>query len=441
MYTRARPEDNILFGWHAADESRRQLLVLWNVYRHFVTYARLVGWQPGDAPAPEARPAMDRWILSRLAGLSSSVGERLADYDAVAATRVIETFIDDLSTWYLRLSRRRFSRNPDAADRAAAFATLRAALMGLSQVLAPILPFLADSMYENLAGQTAGSAAGDDSVHLTRWPTAELSGFRDERLESAMATARGAVDLARNLRSTAGLKVRQPLSRMWLALPGGDLPERDALLALIKAEVNVKAIELIGDESALVERRVKPLLPRIGKRLGPTVQAVLAAARAGEFEVGPDGSVTLAGVTLAPDEVEIQASPRPGTAVAHHDGLVVVIDTELTPDLVAEGDARDLQRAIQDLRREAGLELDDRIELWLDGVPDSLAPHLSEVADEVLAATTSTGQPQGDGFATDRLELGGAAVAIALRVASAAPGSGIGAAAPTGTGAGGPRGS
>jgi isoleucyl-tRNA synthetase len=228
---------------------------------------------------------------------------------------------------------------------------------------------------------------------------------------------------------------------MWLALPGGDLPERDALLGLIQAEVNVKAIELIGDESALVERRVKPLLPRIGKRLGPTVQAVLAAARAGEFEVGPDGSVTLAGVTLAPDEVEIQASPRPGTAVAHHDGLVVVIDTELTPDLVAEGDARDLQRAIQDLRREAGLELDDRIELWLDGVPDSLAQHLSDVADEVLAATTSTGQPRGDGFVTERVELGGSVVGIALRVAAAAPRTGIGAAAPSGTGAGGPHGS
>ena len=178
-----------------------------------------------------------------------------------------------------------------------------------------------------------------------------------------METARHAVELARTLRGTAGLKVRQPLARLWLALPGGDLPERDALLDLIREEVNVKSIELIGDESQLVERRVKPLLPKIGKKLGSAIPSVMAAARDGSAEIHPDGSVTLAGVTLTADEVEIQATPRPGTAVASDEGLVVVIDTELTPELVAEGDARELQRAIQELRKEAGLELDDRIDV------------------------------------------------------------------------------
>ena len=136
----------------------------------------------------------------------------------------------------------------------------------------------------------------------------------------------------------------------------------------IRDEVNVKSVELIGDESQLVERRVKPLLPKIGKKLGAAIPAVMAAAREGSAEIHPDGSVTLAGVTLAPDEVEILATPRPGTAVAHDEGLVVVIDTELTPELRAEGDARELQRAIQDLRKEAGLELDDRIDVWVDGL-------------------------------------------------------------------------
>ena len=135
-----------------------------------------------------------------------------------------------------------------------------------------------------------------------------------------MATTRRAVELVRTLRGQAGLKVRQPLARLWLALPGGELPEREALLELLADEVNVKSVELIGDESELVERRVKPLLPRIGKKLGAAIPAVMAAVRAGEFEIHPDGSVTLAGITLAPDEVEILASPRPGTAVAHDDG-------------------------------------------------------------------------------------------------------------------------
>jgi isoleucyl-tRNA synthetase len=172
---------------------------------------------------------------------------------------------------------------------------------------------------------------------------------------------------------------------MWLALPGGDLVDRDALLALVADEVNVKSVELIGDESSLVERRVKPLLPKIGKRLGPAIPAVMAAARDGRFEIRADGSVELGGATLAPDEVEILATPRPGTAVAHDEGLVVVIDTELTPELIAEGDARELQRAIQDLRREAGLALDARIEVWLDGLDGRLASLLPAVAAETLA--------------------------------------------------------
>ena len=155
-----------------------------------------------------------------------------------------------------------------------------------------------------------------------------------------MATARRAVDLARTLRGAANLRVRQPLARLWLALPGGDLHELDALVTLIADEVNVKAVELIGDESALVERRVKVLLPKVGKRLGARIPAVMAAAREGAVEIRADGSVALAGVVLAADEVEILATPRPGTAVAHDDGLVVVIDTELTPALRAEGDGR-----------------------------------------------------------------------------------------------------
>ena len=409
LFASARPEENIRFGWHAADEARRELLVLWNVYAFFVGYARLAGWTPASgAPLVAERPALDRWILSRVSALSAEVEGRLRDYDAEAASRQVSRFIDDLSTWYLRLSRRRMSRGA-GADRDAAFATLHAALVALSRVLAPTLPFLSDAMYTNLV--TTVDATAPDSVHLTRFPTAELADLRDASLEGSVATARRAVELVRTLRGQAGLKVRQPLRRLWLAIPqagrGDGRLEADGLLDLIAAEANVKGVEIIGDESELVDRRVKPLLPRIGKRLGPKIPQVMAAARAGEVEIHPDGSVSLAGERLAPDEVEVQASPRAGTAVAHDEGLVAVVDTTLTPELRAEGDARELQRAIQDLRKDADLELDDRIELWVAGLAPDVAAYLRSVAAETLADATHEGDGPADApRATVRLDAG-----------------------------------
>ena len=412
MFAKARPEENIPFGWHAADEARRELLILWNVYAFFVTYARLHDWVPGvRAPAPAERRALDRWVLSRAAGTAAEVEDRLRDVDAVGATRALSTFLDGLSTWYLRLSRRRFSRSDDTTDQAAAFATLHEALVATTRMLAPILPFLADSMYANLV--TTVDEAAPDSVHLTCWPTADLAERRDERLEAAMDLAQRAVDLARTLRAANGLKTRQPLAHAWLAVPDRGIALDQELLDLIASEINVKVVERIADGSELVERRVKPLLPRIGKRLGSAIPAVMAAAREGAVEFGADGSVTLGGVTLAPDEVEIQATPRPGTAVAEDDGLVMVLDTAVTPELRAEGDAREIARAIQDLRREAGLELDDRIELWVDGAPPEVAAHLPDVATDTLAELATGEMPTDASRASVRLD--GATVTIALR--------------------------
>jgi isoleucyl-tRNA synthetase len=411
MYASARPDDNILFGWHAADEARRGLLVLWNVYAFFVTYARLAGWTPATGTSPVAgRPPLDRWILSRAAGVAAQVEARLRDFDAEAATRVLDGLIDDLSTWYLRLSRRRMSRG-SGADRDAAFATLHEVLVALSRTIAPILPFLSESVYGNLVA--AVDSAAPDSVHLSGWPAAELAPLRDEALEDAMALARRAVDLSRTLRGQAGLKMRQPLARLWLALPGREVGELDALLELVRAEANVKVVERIGDESELVDRGVKVLLPRVGKRLGAKIPAVMAAAREGRFELHPDGTVTIEGETLAADEVEVQATPRPGTAVAHDDGLVAVIDTTLTPGLRAEGDARELQRAVQDLRKEAELDLDARIVLWVDGLPPEVEPFLASVAADTLADEVRREAPPTDVTAVAvRLDAGEARIAL-----------------------------
>ncbi len=409
MFAKARPEDNILFGWHAADEARRELLVLWNVYAFFVRYARLAAWTPNDedAPPPADRHVLDRWILSRAADTAAASGADLDAFDAAAAARTLSAFIDDLSTWYLRLSRRRFARAAGAAERNAAFTTLHATLLTTSRLLAPMLPFLAESMYDNLIAE-----AGDwpDSVHLTSWPAAELAADRDVELETAMDVARRAVELARTLRSNAGIRTRQPLAQAWLAVPGGAALLTPALVDLVAAEANVRQVSILADDSDLVERRVKPLLPKIGKRLGAAIPAVMAAARAGEVELLADGSVRLAGVVLAPDEVEIQASPRPGTAVAADDGLVVVLDTTIDDDLRLDGDVREIQRAIQELRRTAGLELDDHIRLWLGmngDVAERLASSVASIAAETLADEALVGPPPaGTTASTVEISLG-----------------------------------
>ena len=423
MFANARPEDNINFGWHAADEARRRLLVLWNVYSFFVTYARLAGWSPSDkAPAVADRGPLDRWILARAARLANEVELDLKDYDALDAARAIDGFVEELSTWYLRLSRDRMRLAADPTDRASAFSTLHEALVALTRVMAPILPFLSESIYQNLV--VAGGVAGaPDSVHLTSWPTEELKPLNDRALQASMDTMVRVVDLARTLRSQNNLKVRQPLARMWVALPNpANLVERDELLALVRDEVNVKEIELIGDESTLVDRRVKPLLPKIGKKLGSAIPAVMAAARDGNFEILPDGSVAIGGVTLAPDEVEIQATPRPGTAVAHDEGLVVVIDTELTAALRAEGDARELQRAIQDARKEAAVDLEDEVAVRVEAsevVQLALKPYLAAVEADTRSAISFGSLASENGAVAVDLDSG--PVRVGLMPAAIAP--------------------
>jgi len=203
------------------------------------------------------------------------------------------------------------------------------------------------------------------------------------------------------------------LARAWVAAPGGDGALTPELLELVASEINVKAIEPITNGSDLVERRVKVLLPKVGTRLGPAIPAVMAAAREGKVDIHDDGSVRLAGVELAADEVEIQATPRPGTAVAEDDGLVLVLDTALSDALRAEGDARELARAVQELRRDAGLELDDRIALWVEGLPAAVAEHLPALAADTLAQLATVAIPGDARRATIELDVG--TVTIALR--------------------------
>ena len=357
-------------------------------------------------------------MLSRTAAAAEEVKAELADFDARGATLRLGQHIDDLSTWYLRRSRRRLSRNADAADRDAAFATLHRALVGTARMMAPILPFLSDYMYQRLVVAVDTSVA--DSVHLTSWPDADFAAGRDRTLEEHMSVVMRAVDLGRTLRSQANINLRQPIRRVWVALPpGADVPA--AVLEILGEELNARSVELIADDSDLIERRVRPLLPKIGKRLGAQTQHVLNAARNNEVEYLPAGGARLAGVELAADEIEILATPRPGTAVAHDQGLVVAIDTELDDELRAEGDARELLRAVQDLRKQAGLELDDMIDMWLLAPPSvlaPLAPYGARLIEDALVTDISHDEPPADALRATH-QISTAEVVIALRRAGA----------------------
>ena len=419
LFAGSRPEENVLFGWDAADETRRRLLVLWNVYAFFIGQARAARWTPGATSVPVAsRSALDRWILSRSAELATRVEASLRKYDAHAAVRRLEQGIDELSTWYLRRTRERFAPDAPAEDRNAAFGTLYEALLILLRVASPISPFFTDSLYRNLVGdhqaregvELSGGVVGGaarplveairtggapGSIHLLHWPSEECAGWRDAELELAMGRTIRAAELGRSVRSAAGIRTRQPLARARVVF-GVDGRDASALLEILADELNVKRVERVDDASDLFERRVKVLLPKVAKRLGASTQAVMQAARDGRVEFLPGGAARIAGADLSADEIEIQAVPREGQHVAEDDGLIVELDTTLTPDLIVEGDARELIRAVQEARKSAGLQREDRVEIEIRGAPSELESHQAGIMGAVGALRCEFADHDGD---------------------------------------------
>ncbi len=375
LYLHHRPEQNLLFGYKLGDETRRRFFIpLWNVYSFFVTYANLDGWQPPAAPtaaSPVAASAqMDAWIGARLQETVAAVSAALEAYDSLRATVAAEAFLDDLSNWYVRRSRRRFWKSERDADKLAALDTLYQTLTTFVKLLAPFIPFVTEAMYQNLVRTVDPSAP--QSVHHTDWPAVETARL-DQRLLDKMGLAIEVAALGRAARSAADIKLRQPLAsaQVHLASPQArqDVSE---LLDVLAEEINVKQIEIVSEVSALVDYKLLPnnrvLGPRLGK-LFPLVRPALAAldpARAASvLQSGNALTLDLGGtpVTLAGDDVLVQTESRGGLAVVSDKGLTVAVDTHLTTELVAEGYARDLVRAINSLRKEAGFAIEDRVHL------------------------------------------------------------------------------
>jgi len=368
------------------EATRQTLLTLWNCYSFFATYADLDGWTPADAPAEPATHVLDRWILGELDDTITAVTASLEDFDAFGGAGRLATFVDDLSNWYVRRSRPRFWKSSDPA----AHATLHECLVTVAELLAPFCPFLADELYATLTG--AGS------VHLADWPTPK--GRTDPALAAQMAAARRLVALGRSARTEAKVKTRQPLPRALLLHPGVELAAD--VEAEIVGELNVKALEDIDTLSGLMSWTVLPSFKALGPRLGPKVNEVkqaLAAAdgTALQAQLEAEGSIEVAGERLGPDDVELRASHHEAFALAEDDGWAVALDLEVDDALRAEGWARELIRSLNDLRKEAGFAIADRITVTLqpdEALRPAIEAHEATIAGEVLA--TSIGYGPGD---------------------------------------------
>jgi isoleucyl-tRNA synthetase len=427
MFAGANPAINMNFGYHLAhEEVRRFFLPLWNTYGFLVTYARLDGWTPdgivGTDGAAGARTLLDRWILSRLDAVTGEVRVALDGYDAMRATRAIEAFVDDLSNWYVRRNRRRFWKGELDDDKRAAYETLHRVLVDLARLLAPFVPHLADAMWQNLV--TAVQPEAPDSVHLASFPHLR-DGARDPALEAAVDLARQVVGLGRTARAASAIRTRQPLRAVRVKLPagqalGGDPATVAELTEQITEELNAKSLEVLSDASEMVERGLYPLLPVIGPRRGAAVGPVMAGARSGDWRLLDDGRVEVGGVVLEPDEFQLTARARPGHEVAEEGDLLVALDTQLTPELEAEGLAREVGHRLQNLRKAAGYEISDRIVAAVsgdDGLLARLAPHRDWLAAETLAVRLEIGVdaalPEPD--RSEEAELGGGRLALAVR--------------------------
>ena len=426
MFSATNPATNMNFGYHLAhEEVRRFFLPLWNTYGFFVTYARLDGWTPDGADgAADARTLLDRWILSRLDGLVSEVRSSLDGYDAARATRAIEGFVDELSNWYVRRNRRRFWKGELDDDKRAAFATLHRVLVDVVRLLAPFVPHFADAMWRNLV--VSVDADAPDSVHLADFPEARPD-LRDEAVEASVELARRVVALGRTARAASGLRTRQPLPAVRVKLPAAaagklsvDAGIDAELVEQVLEELNVKGLAVLDDESELVERTLFPLLPVIGPRRGSEVGAIMAGARSGNWRVLDDGRVEVAGITLAPDEFQLTARARSGHEVAKEGDVLVALDTELTPELQAEGLAREVAHRLQNLRKAAGYEISDRIVAAIGGdagAVERLRPFRDWLAEEVLAIELAL-EPDAALDDADRREeasLDGAGLRLAVR--------------------------
>ncbi len=402
MFSQGSPWTSTRASLGAIDASLRQTLVtLWNTFSFFTTYAALNEFDPNDpeVPSPNERSAMDRWILSRLESVTVAVTTSLDGYEPLSGTDALVQLVDDLSNWYVRCNRRRFWRTDPTAPRSdslAAQATLLDVLRRITLLLAPFCPFLSERLYVDLFEQ-------DDraSVHLADWPTGDLS-LRDAALEASMDVARSLTSLGRAARAEAGIKVRQPLARALVFLPSGaPMPP----VGVVEEELNVDVLEYGSELSDVLSfelvpnfRTVGPLLGEAVKELKPALAKLDSVAAAQALEAGNNISITLStGVfELSASDIELRVKGQEGFAVSRDGGEVIALDLTLDEGLRRRGYLRDVIRQVQDLRKNSGFDVSDRIGLHVTGI-DDLVDGFALLASEVLASDVNVGEGVGEG--------------------------------------------
>ncbi|HEX2387985.1 MAG TPA: isoleucine--tRNA ligase [Solirubrobacterales bacterium] len=414
--TSQQPWAGYRFSAETVGESVRQfLLTLWNTYSFFVLYANAADEQT-DRPQPsEAEAALDRWLVSRLEATTGIVRDRLDDFDSTSAGKAIAQYVDEMSNWYVRVSRRRFWDGD-----AAAFDTLRHCLVETAKLLAPFIPFTADAIWLNLVHGAEPSL--EASVHLEDYPETEDS-LRDPALESGVEAARRAVELGRAARAQAKVKMRQPLAKAVIVATESERRTIERLAEVVRAELNVRELEFVTEEGELASWAVKPdfraLGPRFGKEM-PQVKVAIEALDAAQvrstIDAGGQVGISIDGRehTLGPGELSFAMEPLDGYQVESEAGRAVALALELDDDLIREGHAREVVRAVQNARKQSGLEISDRIDLVLDGdseLLDAARAHADYVTGETLATSIAYGA---DGDATE-VTVDGRPLAIAVR--------------------------
>jgi isoleucyl-tRNA synthetase len=403
LYTATPPGNERRFSVDlVGDVIRNFTLTLWNVYSFFVTYANLDNPQL-TAARIYSDNVLDRWLLSELHALIRDVTNAYEHYDVTGATRPIEAFVEKLSTWYLRRSRRRFWKSESDADKQAAYGTLYTTLVAVAKLIAPAMPFLADELYQNLVRSVDQFAT--ESVHLSEWPTYDES-LIDESLNRDMELVTKLVSLGHQARQKANRKVRQPLQEAAFSL--GNPSERKAVATfadMIEDELNVKTVRLLDASTEAVSHTIKPLPKQLGQKYGnkfPALQKAIRAMNAEEVSRalvgGGSVKVDVDGQTydILPDEVEVKAQAKEGFAVAEEGAYVAALVTELTPELVQEGLAREFVRRVQDLRKSAELDVADRIKLFVvasTNLKSAIETHREYITNETLSVSLDFSEP------------------------------------------------
>jgi isoleucyl-tRNA synthetase len=427
LFTAQQPWAVYRFSTDTVGETvHRFFSTLWNTYRICALYANAEGLGPADlAGEGSPRADLDRWAISRLQATTETVIDRMDAFDCTNAGNAIAAYVEELSNWYVRLSRRRLWEGD-----AEALATLRRCLLQVAGLLGPFTPFLAEEIYGNLAGGESGDFGElPDSVHLWDFPEADDSVI-DVELERGMDAVRRTVELGRAARAESGIKTRQPLRRAVVVASGA---EREAIAErtdLVTSELNVKELEFVSEESELVAYRVKPnyrtLGPRFGKDMPKVAAAIEALDAAGVAEFLEDGREVgfhLNGRdhSLSADDVNLIMEPLEGYQVEAAAGHAVALALDIDDELRREGLAREIVHAVQNARREAGLEVTDRIALVLGGdaeLLDAARAHEAYVAGETLATTVSYDGASGEA----RAEIEGRELQISVERTSGADG-------------------